>query len=117
MQNSGRSQSVAAGRQGVPADFSYTSDPLRESRDIFAESPRECYINPYTGSSSHSEKGLEGPSPAKIYRALPSIPSPHQAPRTAIAVGALSPHTQGAIVGKAAGVWALLKSERREQNT
>lgn len=62
MQNSGRSQSVAAGRQGVPADFNYTRDPLRESREIFAESPRECYVNPYTGSNSHSEKGLEVPA-------------------------------------------------------
>lgn len=117
MQNSGRSQSLTAGRQGVPAGFSCTSDPLRESREIFAESPRECYVNPHTGSSSHSERRLEGTSPAKINRPLPSIPSPHQAPRTAIALGALRPRTQGAIVGKAAGVWDLLKSERRERNT
>lgn len=42
MQNSGRSQSFAAGRQGVPAGFSYTNDPLKESREVFAESPKEC---------------------------------------------------------------------------
>lgn len=32
----------------------------------------------------------------------------HQAPRTAITLGALRPGTQGTVVGKAAGIWALL---------
>lgn len=118
MQNSGRSQSLAAGRQGEPAGFSCTSDPLGEGREttesgIFAESPRERQANPHTVPSSHSVRGQECPSPAMIN----NIPSPHQALRTAISVGAPRPCTQGAVVGKAAGVWALLKSERTEHVT
>lgn len=49
-------------------------------------------------------------------RSLPSVPVSHQALCTAIAASALRPRTQGAVVGNAAGVWAL-ESERREQNT
>lgn len=73
-------------------------------------------MDPPTGSSSHSVE-LEGTSPGKTNRPLPSVPISHQALRTAIAMGTLRPCTQGAVVGNAAGVWALLESERREQNT
>lgn len=68
-------------------------------------------MDPPTGASSHSE-GLEGTSPAKIERPLPSVPIPHQALCTAITVGALRPRTQGAVVSKATEVWALLEWQK-----
>lgn len=108
MQNSGRSQSLTAGRQGVPAGFSCMGDPLGEGRETMESLIlllREHQMDPPTGSSSHSVGGLE----AKINRPLSSVPSPHQALCTAITVGALRPCTQGAVVGKAAGVWAPLE--------
>lgn len=139
MQNSGRSQSPAAGRHGVPAGFSYAGDPgegkvarhrEKTNRDSLLESASRTRESPvgklrriHAQSSASTHKGTRGLQLAKTKRPAPkcpppsprSLPYPHQAVCAAAAVGALGPRTQRAVVGKAAGAGALLEPERRER--
>lgn len=72
-------------------------------------------------SRASTHKGTQGGQLAKTNRPAPkcpqpsprSLPYPHQAVCAAVPVGALGPRTQRAVVGKAAGVGALLEPERR----
>lgn len=81
---------------------------------------RESQVDPSTEQSQHP-RGLEGANQPRLKGQLPSspppsppsLPGPHQAARAAVPVGTLGPDTQRAVMGKAAGVQALLEPERR----
>lgn len=139
MQNSGRSQSPAVGRHGVPAGFSYAGDPgegkvarhrektnrftSRERQSDTGEPGGEVQENPCTEQCLHPQGNPRAPisqdqeAGSQVPPTSPrSLPYPHQAVCAASAVGALGPRTQRAVVGKAAGAGALLEPGRRGES-
>lgn len=81
---------------------------------------RESQVEASTEQTQHplrtEGRGLaeaNKPAPSALPPSPASLPCPHQAARAAVPLGALSPRTQRAVVGRAAGVRALLEPERQ----